>query len=416
MTNLSRSSMPTPEEQLKELKRGAIEIVPEEELLKKLQNSYEKNKPLVVKFGADPSRPDIHLGHTVVINKLKLLQDFGHEVHFLIGDFTAQIGDPTGRSKTRSQLTAAEVKKNAETYEEQIYKILDPNKTKVVFNSAWLNPIQLAKFMEILMTTTVGQLLARDDFSERFAKQEPIYVHEFLYPILQGYDSVAMKADLELGGTDQKFNLLMGRWLQKCYGLPQQAVLIMPLLEGLDGVHKMSKSMDNTIGLTESSKDMFGKVMSVSDTLMLRYYDLLSVLNSDQVDQVKKDLQSGALHPMIAKKQLAVEIVDRYHGPGSGALERQRFEDLFSGGKSKVAATDLQLVKTTLDDQGRIHLMSVLIENGFVKSKSDARRLLSQKAVKLDGNVVTEEWVPAQAGVEYVLRAGKLNTVRLVAN
>jgi tyrosyl-tRNA synthetase len=398
----------TPAEQLKELKRGAVEIVPEDELLKKLEHSYQTGKPLIVKFGADPSRPDIHLGHTVVMNKLKLLQDFGHEVNFLIGDFTAQIGDPTGRSKTRQQLTEEEVKKNAETYREQIFKILDPVRTKIVFNSTWLNPVQLSRFLQILMTTTVGQLLARDDFAERFKNEQPIFMHEFLYPILQGYDSVAMKADLELGGTDQKFNLLMGRHLQKSFGVNPQAVLIMPLLEGLDGVHKMSKSMDNTIGLTDTAKDMFGKVMSISDNLMLRWYELVSQLSTDAVNELKGKLENGQLHPMLAKKQLAAEIVDHYHGPGQGAEELKRFEDLFS---KKSMTTDLPVIQPTLDEQGRVNLLSLIVEQGFTKSRGDARRLLQQKAVRVDGAVYEGEWLTLEK--EVVLKVGKIHIVKL---
>lgn len=400
----------TPQEQLKELKRGAVEVIPEDELYRKLEESYKTQKPLVVKFGADPSRPDIHLGHTVVMNKLKTLQDFGHDIHFLIGDFTAQIGDPTGKNKTRQQLSADEVKRNAETYQDQVFKILDPSKTKIVYNSSWLGKIHLAQFLQTLMTTTVGQLLARDDFTERFNAEQPIYLHEFLYPILQGYDSVEMKADIELGGTDQKFNLLMGRHLQKSYGIPQQAVIIMPILEGLDGVNKMSKSLDNYISLTDSAKDIFGKIMSVSDVLMLRYYDLLSSLAVSQIEQMKADLLSGALHPMKAKKQLAEEIVTRFHGPGSGAEELQRFEELFS---KKSLITDLPLVEVQLDPTGRINLVGFMTDQSFVKSKSDARRLLQQKAVKIDGEVVQEEWFQAQPGSEYVLRAGKLKMVKL---
>ncbi|MEO7165214.1 MAG: tyrosine--tRNA ligase [Bdellovibrionia bacterium] len=400
----------TPQEQLKELKRGAVEILPEDELLRKLEESYKTRKPLIVKFGADPSRPDIHLGHTVVMNKLKTLQDFGHDVHFLIGDFTAQIGDPTGRNKTRQQLSAEEVKRNAETYQDQVFKILDPAKTKIVYNSTWLGKIHLARFLQTLMTTTVVQLLAREDFTERFKTEQPIYLHEFLYPILQGYDSVEMKADIELGGTDQKFNLLMGRHLQKSYGIQQQAVIIMPILEGLDGVNKMSKSLDNYISLTDSPKDIFGKIMSISDVLMLRYYDLLSNLTVSQIEQMKADLQAGTLHPMKVKKQLAEEIVTRFHGPGSGAEELQRFEELFS---KKSLTTDLPLVEAQVDSEGRLNLIGFMTEQGFVKSKSDARRLLQQKAVKVDGEVVQEEWFQAQPGVEYVLRAGKLKMVKL---
>lgn len=402
----------TPQEQLKELKRGTAEILPEDELLKKLEYSYEHRKPLIAKLGADPSRPDIHLGHTVVIQKLRMLQDFGHEVNFLIGDFTAQIGDPTGRNKTRQQLSAEEVKKNAETYQEQIFKILDPKKTKIVFNSTWLNPVKLHQFIQTLMTTTLVQVLSREDFTNRFKAEEPIFLHEFIYPLLQGYDSVAMKADIELGGTDQKFNLLMGRHLQKSYGMAQQALIILPILEGLDGVNKMSKSLDNYIGLNEPAKDMFGKVMSISDQLMLRYYELLSQKSTGELTQMKADLASGSLHPMLAKKNLAVEIVDRFHGAGHGEQARSQFEELFS---KRSNAADMPLVTVTLDAERRLNLPNFIVEQGFVKSKSDARRLLKQNAVKIDQVAVTDEWFQVQPGVEYTLKSGKLHWVRFKA-
>ena len=400
----------TPTEQLREIKKGVSELLPEAEFLKKLEDSYRDGRPLIVKFGADPSRPDLHLGHAVVINKLKLLQDFGHEVNFLIGDFTAQIGDPTGRKKTRVQLSEEEVKENAKTYQEQIFKILDPDKTKIVFNSTWLNPVRLSAFLQTLMTTTLVQLLSREDFTERFKTEEPIFLHEFMYPILQGYDSVAMKADIELGGTDQKFNLLMGRHLQKSYNQEQQVLLITPILEGLDGVNKMSKSLDNYIGLTESSKDMFGKIMSISDSLMGRYYEVVSSLSVDAVIGLREDIQSGKLHPMEAKKRLAEEIVDKYHGPGKGAQERKNFEDLFS---KKTVTADIPLVSVTLENDGKINLVSLIVEQGFVKSRSEAKRLLSQNAIKLDGTVVKEDQLTLEKGKEYVLRCGKIHHLRI---
>lgn len=401
----------TPQEQLKELRKGVAEILPEAELLKKLEDSYKNKKPLLVKFGADPSRPDIHLGHTVVINKLKQLQDLGHQIQFLIGDFTAQIGDPTGRSKVRQQLSESEVNENAKSYQQQIFKILDPAKTQVVTNSTWLNPVRLSQFLQVLMTTTVTQLLSRDDFSARFKSEQPIYLHEFMYPMLQGYDSVAMKADLELGGTDQKFNLLMGRHLQKSFGQPEQALIIMPILEGLDGVQKMSKSYGNTIGLNDEPKEMFGKLMSISDPLMLRYYDLISDLKVDEIEKLKQDLLSGALHPMLAKKQLAEEVVDRYHGLGKGREERIRFEEVFS---KKSLETDLPIVEVSVDSQGKVSLVAFMLDQGFVKSKSDARRLLQQRAVRINHDVIEADLFQPQAGIEYVLRAGKLHRVKFL--
>ena len=409
---ISKKFKATPLEQLNELRRAAVEMIPEDDLLKKLEVSYQSGKPLIVKFGADPSRPDIHLGHTVVMNQLRILQDFGHEVNFLIGDFTAQIGDPTGRSKTRQQLTANEVQKNSKTYQDQIFKVLNPEKTQVIYNSRWLNSIDLSSFLQILMSTTVGQLLAREDFTSRFRAEEPIFLHEFLYPLLQGYDSVVMKADLELGGTDQKFNLLMGRHLQKYYGLPQQAILIMPLLEGLDGVQKMSKSLDNFIALTDSPKDMFGKIMSISDLLMIRYYELLSMRPSHEIDKIKLELKEGKLHPMSVKKQLGIELVDLYHGLGTGTLEKERFEDLFS---KKSLSIDLPVLQVHVNEQGKVNLITLMVEQGFVQSRSEARRLLQQNAVKIDGQSVTEEYFQLKHSGEQVLRVGKLHQLKLMA-
>ncbi len=400
----------TPQEQLKEIKRGVVEILPESDLLNKLENSYNSDKPLIIKFGADPSRPDIHLGHTVTIQKLKVFQDLGHEVHFLIGDFTAQIGDPTGRSKTRVQLSPEEVTENAKTYQEQIFKILDPKKTKIRFNSHWLNQINLREFLQILMTTTVSQLITREDFAARFSAEQPIYLHEFMYPILQGYDSVAMKADVEFGGTDQKFNLLMGRHLQKCFQQPEQVLIIMPILEGLDGVQKMSKSYDNYIALTDSPKDMFGKLMSISDDLMWRYYDLLSALSTDEIKELLGKVQQNVVHPFAAKKQLAVEIVDRYHGSGAGAREHQQFDELFS--KRVVDTAKIPVTDVSVDPSGQINLVTLLVEKGFAKSRTNARSLIQQKAIKIDGVVVSQETFHPEIGKEYLLRAGKLHFLK----
>jgi tyrosyl-tRNA synthetase len=309
-------------------------------------------------------------------------------------------------------LTEAQVRENAKTYQEQVFKILDPDRTKIGFNSKWLNPLNLSEFMTILMTTTVGQLLTRDDFSERLSAEQPIYLHEFLYPILQGYDSVAMKADLELGGTDQKFNLLMGRWLQKCGGMPQQAVLIMPLLEGLDGIHKMSKSMNNCIGLTDSAKDIFGKIMSISDPLMLRYYELLSAVSLQDLDDLKVRIHNGQLHPMDAKKRLASEMVDRYHGIGVGRQECQRFEEHFS---KKSLALDVSVVQVQPDASGRVHLVKLFVDQNYVQSKSEARRLLQQKGVKVNGEVFVSEWLSVEPQKEYFVRVGKIHSMRVVS-
>src|SRR5690554_91373 len=368
----------TPQEQLNELSRGAFEIIPPEELLKKLTKSYETQKPLIVKFGADPSRPDIHLGHTVVLQKLKLLQDFGHEIYFLIGDYTAQIGDPSGKNKTRPVLTPEEVKANAMTYQEQVSKILDMSKTHVVYNSQWLGQFSGIQLIELMTKTTVGSLLQRDDFSKRYNNQEAIYLHEFIYPLLQGYDSVHLKADLELGGTDQTFNLMMGRNLQHLYNQEAQCVLTMPLLEGTDGVHKMSKSMDNYIGLTDTPTNMFGKLMSISDELMKKYYLLLCRRPASEVDAIIKGIDDGSLHPMTAKKDLAQEITGYYHGPEVGKEEREKFEARFS--KKQIPDDILTINK----DAGTINLLDLFVELSFVKSKSEGRRLIQQNAVKVN--------------------------------
>ncbi|MFL5784384.1 MAG: tyrosine--tRNA ligase [Bacteriovoracaceae bacterium] len=397
----------SPEEQLKELKRGAFEIIPEDEMLKKLKKSYEKQKPLVIKFGADPSRPDIHLGHTVVLQKLKLLQDFGHEVYFLIGDYTAQIGDPTGKNKTRPILTEEDVKQNAETYKEQVGKVLDMSKTKVVFNRDWLGKFDGLGLIKLMAKGTVGAMLQRDDFNKRYNSAEPIYLHEMVYPLLQGYDSVHLKSDLELGGTDQTFNLMMGRTLQYAYEQEAQCILTMPLIEGTDGVNKMSKSMDNYIALTDTPTNMFGKLMSISDELMKKYYLLLSRKPAGEVDKTIADIVSGALHPMEAKKSLAAEITGYYHGETSGKEEREKFEARFS--KKQV----LDDIETAERQHGQLNLLDLMRELKFIESNGEGRRLLKQNAVKIDGKTVNAETFVIEKGQEVILKAGKLRMVKL---
>lgn len=398
----------TPAEQLKELKRGAFEILPEEELLKKLTKSYEKQKPLVVKFGADPSRPDIHLGHTVVLQKLRLLQDFGHEIYFLIGDYTAQIGDPTGKNKTRPILTEEEVIKNAETYREQVSKVLDMSKTQVVFNKDWLGKFSGLNLIQLMAKATVGALLQRDDFSKRYNNAEAIYLHEFVYPVLQGYDSVHLKADLELGGTDQTFNLMMGRHLQHAYEQEAQCILTMPLIEGTDGVNKMSKSMDNYIGLTDTPTNMFGKLMSISDELMKKYYLLLCRRPAREVDEIIKGLTEGTLHPMEAKKSLASEITGYYHGEAVGKEEREKFEARFS---KKQIPDDIQ---TITRPAGVVPLLDFFLELQLIKSKSDGRRLIQQNAVKVNFENHTTDTLTLEKGQEVILKIGKLRLVKLI--
>ena len=397
----------SPEDQLKELKRGAFEILPEDEMLKKLKKSYEKQKPLIIKFGADPSRPDIHLGHTVVLQKLKLLQDFGHEIYFLIGDYTAQIGDPTGKNKTRPILTEEEVKKNAETYKEQVGKVLDMSKTHVVFNREWLGKFDGLGLIQLMAKGTVGAMLQRDDFNKRYNNSEAIYLHEMVYPLLQGYDSVHLKSDIELGGTDQTFNLMMGRTLQYAYEQEAQCILTMPLIEGTDGVNKMSKSMDNYIALTDTPTNMFGKLMSISDELMKKYYLLLSRRPAAEVDKIIADLNSGALHPMEGKKSLASEITGYYHGEASGKEEREKFEARFS---KKQILDDVEVKELP---HGQIALLDLMRELKFIESNGEGRRLLKQNAVKIDGKTVSAETYVLEKGQEVILKAGKLRIVKL---
>ncbi len=396
------------EEQLKELKRGAVDIIPEEELLKKLQKSYNEDKPLVIKFGADPSRPDIHLGHTVVLQKLKLLQDFGHDIHFLIGDFTARIGDPSGKSKTRPILTDEEVIANAKTYSQQVSKILDMEKTKVVFNNDWLGNLTPIDMIKIMAKVTISSVLERDDFTKRFKAQEAIYMHEFAYPLMQGYDSVAIDADLELGGTDQTFNLLMGRHLQKAFEKEPQCILTMPILEGTDGVQKMSKSLDNYISLEDTPTDMFGKMMSISDDLMVKYYELLSRRPAAEIDPLVSDIKSNKKHPMDAKKELAVEIVNYYHPAGTGEDERKKFEDRFA--KNKIP-DDILTVDVAA---GEFKVLDFFRDIEFIQSNGEGRRLIKQNAFKFDGKACKEETLNLESGNEHILKLGKLRMAKIV--
>ena len=406
---MARITVP-PQEQLAEIKRGAFEILPEDELLKKLTKSYEKQKPLIVKFGADPSRPDIHLGHTVVLQKLRLLQDFGHEIYFLIGDYTAQIGDPTGKNKTRPILTEEEVKANAETYKEQVGKILDMSKTQVVFNRDWLGKLSGLDLIGLMAKTTVGAILQRDDFNKRYTNSEAIYLHEFVYPVLQGYDSVHLKADLELGGTDQTFNLMMGRTLQYAYGQEAQCILTMPLIEGTDGVNKMSKSMDNYIALTDSPTNMFGKLMSISDDLMKKYYLLLCRKPAVEVEAMLTGLATGAIHPMEAKKALASEITGYYHGEAVGHEERVKFEARFS---KKQIPDDIQTIHRPA---GELNLLDFFSELQLIKSRSEGRRLIQQNAVKVNFENHTSETLKLESGQEIILKIGKLRMVKLIVD
>lgn len=381
-----------------EIKRGADEILIEEELLAKLK----EGKPLKIKAGFDPTAPDLHLGHTVLINKLRTFQALGHHVIFLIGDFTGMIGDPTGKNVTRKPLTQEDVLANAETYKEQVFKILDPTKTTIKFNSEWMDKLGSAGMIKLASSLTVARMLERDDFKKRYAGGQPIAIHEFLYPLVQGWDSVALEADVELGGTDQRFNLLMGRELQKEQGQRQQTVLMMPLLEGLDGVQKMSKSLNNYIGITDSPNEMFGKIMSISDELMWRYYDLLSFKPLEEVAQLKIDMQQGA-NPRDIKIELAKEIIARFHNDEAATSAHQDFIQRF---QKNAIPDDMPEVQITLSDQG-MPIANLLKQAGLVNSTSEAMRMIKQGAVKIDGDKVTDSKLVLTNTVESVFQVGK---------
>ena len=382
---------------LQHIMRGAVEFIDKEELIKKLQRGV----PLRIKAGFDPTAPDLHLGHTVLIQKLKHFQDLGHQVIFLIGDFTGMIGDPTGKNETRPPLTREQVLENAETYKQQIFKILDPEKTEIAFNSTWMNAFSAADFVSLCSRYTVARMLERDDFHKRYNENRPISIHEFLYPLVQGYDSVALKADVELGGTDQKFNLLMGRTLQHQYGQEPQCILTMPLLEGLDGVNKMSKSLGNYVGIEDAPADMFGKLMSISDALMWRYYELLSDKQLAEIAQLKQDVESGRLHPKKAKEMLACEITVRYHGQDAGETALAEFNRVFAQGKLPEDMPEWQAAPG--DDSKPVNFLAA---SGLCASRGEARRLIKQGALSIDGEKTAEGETPLEAG-EYVIKLGK---------
>ena len=388
-------------EQLAIIKRGAEEILVEKELVEKL----ESGKPLRVKAGFDPTAADLHLGHTVLINKLKQFQDLGHEVLFLIGDFTAIIGDPTGKSATRPPLTAEQVAENAETYKEQVFKILDPAKTTVMFNSEWMSKMSASDMIQLAGKMTVARMLERNDFGDRYQSNTPIAIHEFLYPLVQGYDSVAMEADIELGGTDQKFNLLMGRTLQGHYGKPQQCTLTMPILEGLDGVQKMSKSLNNYIGIKDAPNDMFGKVMSVSDDLMWRYYELLSFESIEAIEVLKQAVTNGE-NPRNIKVRLAQELITRFHSEAAAGSALKDFETKFS--KNAIPDDIPELTFT-----GEMPLVNLLKEAGLVASTSDGHRMTKQGAVKINGEKVQDSRQLMPAGTTAVYQVGKRKFARI---
>jgi len=403
-------------EQFDYLKKGTVEIIQEEELLNRLEKSIREGKPLRVKAGFDPTAPDIHLGHTVLLRKMKHFQDLGHEVIFLIGDFTGLIGDPSGRSSTRKPMTREEINRNAETYRQQIFKILDPEKTIIDFNSRWLGSLTSFDIINLTAKYTVARLLERDDFALRLKSCLPICVHEILYPLMQAYDSVALKADVELGGTDQKFNLLVGRDLQREFGQEPQIVITMPLLEGLDGIEKMSKSLGNYVGITEPPQEIYGKIMSISDELMYRYYELLTDIRLEQIENWKKDAEAGKINPRDLKAKLAWLIVADFWGKEEAARAAEEFDRVFRRRELPQEMTEIAL--TFLPEEKKelsLNIVDLLVNHNLVPSRSEAKRLIRQGGVDLDGQRIDDInfMIDFSRVKEHVLRLGKKRFFRL---
>ena len=401
--------MLTVQEKIEILLRGIEEVIPKKDFI----SLIEKKQKLTVKAGFDPTSPDLHLGHTVLINKLKQFQDLGHKVIFLIGDFTGSIGDPSGVSETRPVLSKEELKKNSATYKKQIFKILDPKKTDIQFNSSWFNKMKPQDFVKLASSMTVARMLEREDFSKRYKSNQPISIHEFLYPLVQGYDSFFLKADVELGGTDQKFNLLVGRDIQKINGMKEQIIITLPILEGLDGVKKMSKSLNNYVGLTDNPDEMFGKLMSISDEMMWRYYDLLSFKTNKEIKKLK-NMSSSGIDLMETKFKLSLEIVERFHGKRKSVMAMEEFKNRFSKKKdpTNILNLDLKIKQKSLK---LIDLLahSGLGENIFCQSKSEARRMLSQSAVKVDGKKVTKEDFLVKINKKTLIQVGKRRHLKI---
>lgn len=398
--------MLSPQEQLERIKFGVAEFISDEDLLKKLK----KGKPLNIKLGADPTRPDIHIGHTVVLNKLKTFQDLGHKVQFLIGDFTAAIGDPTGKSTTRPMLTREEIEENGRTYAKQIFKILDPEKTEIVYNSHWMNKLTPAEFIKMAAQYTVAQMLERDDFTKRYRSGTPIAIHEFLYPLTQGYDSVHLKSDVELGGTDQKFNLLVGRQMQSSYGQESQCVLTMPILEGIDGVHKMSKSLDNYISVVDTPKDMFGKTMRISDDLMYRWYELLTDIGAQGLSQLRTDVAEKRKHPREVKVNLAKFLIKRFHSEAAAQAAEDEFNRIFV---EKGLPDEVPEFATNAQEIG---LPALMVAAGLCASNGEGSRLITGGGVQIDGEKVSDPKLKMnlKSGESFVLKAGKKKFVKIV--
>ena len=401
-------NFPPVDEQLAYIKKGAVEIIREQELGERLENSLKSGKPLRVKAGFDPTAPDLHLGHTVLIRKLKHFQDMGHTVIFLIGDFTGQIGDPSGRSATRKPLTREEIDRNAETYKEQVFKILDPKKTVVDFNSRWFSKFSAIDFIRLAEKFTISQLLEREDFHTRFQQEKPIAMHELLYPLAMGYDSVALEADVELGGTDQKFNLLTGREMQRQHGQPTQVILMMPILEGLDGVQKMSKSLGNAVGIKEAPLEMYGKLMSISDELMWRYWTLLTDLRTDQIEEMRSKVTSGSLHPMQAKKDLARRIVRDFHAEQAAREAQENWTTQFQKHETPDAVPDCNVRLPEISGaENVVRIDKLLVACGLSPSGTDAQRKIKEKAVHIDDRVVETPTYRGELPNPFLLRLGR---------
>lgn len=397
-------------EQIERLRFGAVDFINEEDMRKKLKRSQEKNQPLKVKFGADPNRPDIHLGHTVVMNKLKTFQDLGHQIEFLIGDFTAMIGDPTGKNTTRPILTREEINENAKTYEKQIFKILDPEKTKIVYNSQWLDQLTFRDTIQLASQYTVARMIERDDFQKRYSSNTPISLHEFLYPLTQGYDSVALKSDVELGGTDQKFNLLVGRDLQHAYGQEPQCVITMPILEGIDGVNKMSKSLDNYISVVDTPKDMFGKTMRISDELMFRWYMLLTDLSPQEVQALKVQVQNGQEHPRQVKVNLAKFLITRFHSQTAATQAEEEFHRIFVD-----KGLPDELPEFSLPAESQTSFCALMVKLGLATSNGEASRLITGGGVQINNEKVSDPRLKIDLvdGAELIIKAGKKKFAKL---
>jgi tyrosyl-tRNA synthetase len=414
MKQLSEEQKREVERQLSIIRRGVVEIIPEDALEQKIAASVASGRPLRVKLGLDPSAPDVHIGHTVVLHKLRQFQDLGHEVQLIIGDFTGRIGDPTGKSETRKQLTEDDVKRNAATYEQQLYKILDPQKTHFHFNSTWLEKMNFQDVLQLAAKVTVARMLERDDFAKRYSNNQPIHIHEFFYPLMQGYDSVSLESDIEIGGTDQTFNILMGRTLQGAFGFKDsQVAILMPLLEGLDGSQKMSKSLGNYIGIDESPNEMFGKTMSIPDNLMLKYFELSTSITNEELLKLKQDLKEGDVHPRDAKIQLAKEFVRMYHSEQAAEQAEQHFITVFQRRSLPENIDELHLNKDLLEE-GSISIIKLLVTLGFSPSNSEAKRSVVQGAVKINETKLLDpnEHVKIQSGD--IIQAGKRKFAKIV--